>query len=254
MILMGTREEGERTPQHIPLDEGYAKKNTYFASPADQRPSPNAFLVQQSPNSRLSAHFHHASQFQVFVAGGGTIGRHELHPVTVHYAGQQTAYGPLHAGPEGLWYFTLRAVTESGAWIMPDSAALKDRQIPRSHQIASPLPPLTADELARIGEPELTELFSEPNGLGSWQLRIPPHGQLPAPPDFTGSGRFYLVIGGSVSSPQRELPPMSAIWVSEEKHLDFRAGPGGADMVIVQFPTDAWKFEVPPVARISADV
>jgi hypothetical protein len=34
--------------------------------------------------------------------------------VVVHYAGAFTGYGPLIAGPQGITYFTLRPVCESG--------------------------------------------------------------------------------------------------------------------------------------------
>src|SRR5678816_3651970 len=78
----------------------------------DAELSPTVFLVEQAPNVSLRTHFHRQNQFQIFVRGSGTIGRHPLGPLMVHYAGAYSGYGPLVAGPEGLAYFTLRTVFE----------------------------------------------------------------------------------------------------------------------------------------------
>src|SRR5688572_4441868 len=80
----------------------------------DPRLSPTVFLVEQPPNTTLQPHFHRQNQFQLFVGGGGTFGRAPLQPITVHYAGAYTAYGPLVAAGQGIQYFTIRPVCESG--------------------------------------------------------------------------------------------------------------------------------------------
>jgi hypothetical protein len=249
MMLTGTREECERHPLHFALQVGDSTKNVYFSSSPDERPSPNAYLVKQSPDSVLKAHFHHASQFQVIVHGNGRIGRHNVEPVTVHYAGQQTAYGPLVAGSEGLWYLTLRAVTESGAWFMPESAKIADHEIPRNYHITEPQTPSTDEVLATGGEVVETELLSEASGLGSWILRIPPHTKLPPLPAFTGNGRYYIVIGGGLVSETKPLPPLSVVWASDEVDIQLTADAGGAEVLIVQFPEGAWKFETRPLVE-----
>jgi hypothetical protein len=138
MIRMGTRDVAEANPQRYILDKGTSLKNVFIASPPEERPSPNAYLIKQEPHSMIRPHYHHASQFQVIVAGSGRIGRHDVRPLTLHYAGQQTGYGPLVAGPDGLWYFTLRAVTESGAWFLPESAKAADRDIPKTQMTIAP--------------------------------------------------------------------------------------------------------------------
>src|ERR1700709_2921563 len=70
---------------------------------------PMAFLVEQDPGSTANAHYHQQDQFQLVVNGHATLGLHEVRPVTVHFTGAHTAYGPIRASAEeGGWYFTLR--------------------------------------------------------------------------------------------------------------------------------------------------
>ena len=118
MIHIGTQLEAESTLQKYVLDNGFSTKVVFITCPPNERPSPNAALIKQSPHSVLRPHFHQASQFQIFVAGGGKLGRHDIKPFTAHYAGQQTGYGPIIAGPEGISYFTLRPVTDTGILVL----------------------------------------------------------------------------------------------------------------------------------------
>ena len=69
----------------------------------------------QPPHSVTPAHFHQTNQFQVFVGGGGTVGKLRADPLTVQYAGANTPYGPITAEGEGIHYFTLRQEWDSGA-------------------------------------------------------------------------------------------------------------------------------------------
>ena len=43
----------------------------------------------------IRPHFHVQDQFQVVAEGGGTLGRHAVAPIHVHYASRHTGYGPL---------------------------------------------------------------------------------------------------------------------------------------------------------------
>ncbi len=88
---------------------------------------PQAYLVVQPPHSVTRPHFHQANQFQVFVAGGGTVGKLRADPVTVQYAGGHTPYGPIHAEGEGISYFTLRQRWDSGAKYMPEQRDALER-------------------------------------------------------------------------------------------------------------------------------
>ena len=111
--------------------------------------SPMAFLVEQDPGSTASAHYHQQDQFQLVVRGHATMGLHEVRPLTVHFSGAHTAYGPIRASQdEGVWYFTLRNGFDPGARFMAmaeNRVAL--RSIPdRRHReaVAGPLARPTA--------------------------------------------------------------------------------------------------------------
>jgi hypothetical protein len=80
---------------------------------------PMAFLVEQDPGSTASAHYHQQDQFQLVVNGEATMGLHEVRPLTVHFSGAHTAYGPIRASEDdGVWYFTLRNGFDPGARFM----------------------------------------------------------------------------------------------------------------------------------------
>ena len=97
----------------------YARTN-YIGSDISDRDTPQALLVEQSAGSKIPAHFHGIDQYQVVVKGGGQLGKHAVGPVCIHYAAAYTGYGPLHAEQDGLFYFTLRAQSEPGAFFFPE--------------------------------------------------------------------------------------------------------------------------------------
>ena len=99
--------------------ETYARTN-YLGSDTSHRDTPQALLVEQSANSVIPPHFHGIDQFQVIVHGGGMLGKHAVKPVCVHYANAYTGYGPLNAEDDGIFYFTLRAQSEPGAFFFPE--------------------------------------------------------------------------------------------------------------------------------------
>ena len=84
---------------------------------------PQAYLVSQPPHSTTRPHFHLTNQFQVFVGGGGRVGKLRADPLTVQYAGGHTVYGPIAAGEDGVRYFTLRQFWDPGAKYMPGARA-----------------------------------------------------------------------------------------------------------------------------------
>jgi hypothetical protein len=116
MIVTGTRAHGELRRRFLQLPSGFCyHKGEWMESGDDPLLSPTMFLVEQPAGKVLPTHWHRENQFQVVVGGGGTMGRHEIAPIMVHYAGAYSGYGPIIAGPEGVKYFTIRAVFEQGA-------------------------------------------------------------------------------------------------------------------------------------------
>ena len=247
MIVTGTTKTAEANVQHFDLDRGFSRKHTFIRSAPDARPGPNAYLIKQSPNSLIRPHFHHASQFQVIVGGSGTIGRHSVRPLTVHHAGQHTGYGPLVAGAEGLWYFTLRAVTESGAWFMPESREANDLRIPKTQRTTQPIDLSASDALRGRCETTVESLITpQPGGLATWLMRIPPGAAARPPRAENTVGRFYLVVGGTACIDNVRLGNLEVAWVSDEDGFGFEAGDDGVEMLVLQFPVDAWQFDTRP--------
>ena len=95
MIRLGLRATADRTRRvQVHSPELHGVKAEWMVSDADPLLSPTVFLVEQPAGMVLPAHFHRNNQFQLVVAGSGKIGPTRLEPVTIHYAGACTAYGP----------------------------------------------------------------------------------------------------------------------------------------------------------------
>ena len=193
--------------------------------------TPHAFMIQQAPHSAVNAHFHFSRQFQVVVRGSGHLGRHAVSPATVHYAAAETGYGPIVAGADGLWYLTLRQVTEFGAEYLPENAAKMHRGLKRRQYTGEP--PSVLDESTVL-------IPADGAGLGAWVQTIPPDASLPPPSGEGGHDRYHAVIEGSVIVGESLVDGIAVIWRSaDEPALPIVAGPEGATVAIVQFPGSA---------------
>jgi hypothetical protein len=202
------------------------------ADPPREALFPMAFLVEQDPGSTARAHYHQQDQFQLVLRGQGTVGLHDAAPVTVHFTGAYTAYGPIKADPvEGIWYWTLRNGFDPGAQFMEraENRAFL-RQVPgRRHreQVAGPMPEAASTTLI---EPES-------DGMGAWRHHIAPGGVLTGPDPATGRGQYWAVIAGELRHDGKVLPPRSLAFVKpDELALRAEAGPDGLDVVVMQFP------------------
>jgi hypothetical protein len=216
----------------------YIGTTRYNMAPGTPDPEPGslfpmAFLVEQDPGSTASAHYHQADQFQVVVGGEGMLGTHAVAPLTVHFTGAHTAYGPIRAGAEGVAYFTLRNGFDPGARFMtrPDNRAAL-RAIPsRQHReaVAGPLSP--------AGPPAETLLGPAPDGMAAWRYRLPPAARLAGPDPSTGRGQYWLIVSGSARRDGMTVGALSCSFVSpEEDAFTATAGPDGLDILAMQFP------------------
>jgi hypothetical protein len=198
---------------------------------------PMAFLVEQDAGSTASAHYHQQDQFQLVVSGHAMMGLHEVRPLSVHFSGAHTAYGPIRASQdEGVWYFTLRNGFDPGARFM---AKVKNRialrSIPgRRHReaVAGPLPPPTS--------PEETLLGPEADGMAAWRYSLGSGEGVVGPDPAVGRGQYWVVTGGSLIHDGETLPRMSCAFVYPDD-APFRAvaGPDGLEVVAMQFPMRA---------------
>lgn len=236
MIRTGTREEAAVNRRKLTLANGTGYfKSEFIASPFDQALAPQSFLVEQDPDTVILPHFHLQNEFQVVVQGGGSFGRHAVRPLSVHYVGGHTGYGPIRAGAGGLWYFTLRPCMDQGALFLPESRE-RMRKGPKRQLLGKSLS--VSDDCARRTEPVCEEAFPpQEDGVGGWLLRLPPEGVLAAPALARGLGRFYLIAAGRARVNGALLARWATVFVTpEEEPLGVHAGGEGAEVLVLQFP------------------
>ncbi len=216
---------------------------TVIIGPTEPTPfAPNAYLVEQAPSTVLPVHFHGYGQFQIVVDGDGSLGRHDLRVPTVHYAGQQTAYGPLKSGERGLSYLTLRAATEGAAFFMPASSQYRNSNIPRFERFGA--------EGTFLDDGAIQTLLPEDTlGLGAWLVTVAEGQSVKAPTLNNGSGRFYVVLEGSWQM-NPLLDPLDIVWTdSNEAPLEIAGGPGELKVMVVQFPANSCEVPHPAPQR-----
>ena len=200
------------------------------ADPDASALAPMAFLVEQDPGSTAQSHFHQQDQFQLVVGGHGIMGTHAVQPLTVHFSGAYTAYGPIRASTdEGVHYFTLRNGFDPGARFMsiPENRLTLRSVQNRKHREAVN-GPLSLDELA---------LPPEPDGMGAWRYRVAAGERVVGPDPATGRGQYWVVADGAMICAGSALPRLSCSFVKpDEVPLEAVAGPDGLDVVVMQFP------------------
>jgi len=192
---------------------------------------PMAFLVEQDPGSIASAHYHQADQFQLVVHGDAVMGTHVVQPVTVHFAGKHTAYGPIHASNDtGVHYFTLRNSFDPGArfMMMPENRAAL-REVRGRHHRESVAGPLTDQTGAILGP--------EPDGMGAWRYRAAAGERVIGPDPAWGRGQYWVVADGTMTRDGQVIPPLSCIFVyPDDPPFNAYAGADGVDVIAMQFP------------------
>jgi hypothetical protein len=193
---------------------------------------PMAFLVEQDPGEVANAHFHQADQFQVVVAGEGTLGTHAVRPVSVHFAGAFTAYGPIRAGAAGLTYFTLRNGFDPGArYMMRNDNRVALRAVAgRRHReaVAGPL---------HAGGVTTVLLGPDPDGMTAWRYVVTPDEPVRGHAPDGGRGQYWLVVDGSIRRDGATLGPLSCAFVyPDDPPFEATAGADGATVLAMQFP------------------
>jgi len=238
MIALGTRSTADRTRRiQVHSPELHGVKSEWMISDADPVLSPTVFLVEQPAGMVLPAHFHRNNQFQLIVGGAGKIGPAKLQPVTIHYAGANTAYGPLAAGPDGLMYFTIRPVLESGLNIVAETPNADWPAGPRVHATSKPVPIMTVEELRQISVIQTTSGITGDGGLRADIVLLPPGAELLLSPPAAAQGTFAVVLAGSISVAGTWLQVWeSAFFSGDEPNATIVAGPTGAQTVMLSVP------------------
>ncbi|MBT2325012.1 hypothetical protein J7E62_22005 [Variovorax paradoxus] len=242
-MLIGSSERARQTRHVRSLPNGFTfHRSEWMEGGRDPLLSPTVFLVEQPPGALLAPHFHTQNQFQVVMAGGGKLGAHEVAAGSVHYAGAYTGYGPVVAGPEGLSYFTIRAVFESGANFI-DSARDKMVRGPKRHVQGPPLASAAESELAALAIPRRVHLIEpQSDQLEACVWYLPPAGSIEAPPP-AASGQFHFAMAGSLRHGDGWLSGWECRYVaSSEPACLLEAGPQGLQVLVLQVPAKATEY------------
>jgi hypothetical protein len=208
------------------------RKSDVFVPVADG--DPQAYLLEHEPGNVIDPHFHTVDQFQLFVAGAGRLGRHEVAPFDVHYTDAYSPYGPIVAGAAGVAFLTLRPRRDAGAQYMPGSRGKMVRRAGRNVTHRVFLDPIA---VARLGDDaQSVELQAEhPDGFAVWLLRVGASATTSVPNG--GGGQYVVVVSGSLETAEAPLAPLSCAFVrSGEGTIEVRAGVTGAELLVLRFP------------------
>lgn len=226
---------------------GLSWKINMFGKNSDiAAPDPQAFRLDLNAHQKLDSHFHIVDQFQVFIAGSGTIGRDTVHLVTVHYADHHTGYGPLIASEQGLSYLTLRSKTDAGlVYLTTPNVREKLRPTKRRHRTSDPVA-LSIEPVLR-NRTELTVdtvLEEQPgdDGMNVKIFRFGPNMTAQTPDPSLGGGQYLIVLNGSLIHEGQSYKPYSLIFLqSEDTTPTLLAGEDGLELMVTQFPLeDEW--------------
>jgi hypothetical protein len=235
MISIGTRARSQERRRLIQVADSTFHKGEWMEAGEDPRLSPTVFLAEQPPNYKLEPHFHRQNQFQLFVAGSGTLGPARVDPVTVHYAGAYTGYGPLLSGDEGIQYFTIRPVFDTGM-IPATQAREKMVRGPKRHAQAALGAPWSEDALSALAQPEDRFAIAPDRGLAVRHVRLPPAARCELQHVEASSSLFVFVLAGKGTVAERTLGLWESAFATRDEQLALEAGPRGAEIVVLHVP------------------
>ena len=245
MIAFGTRAAGTARRRAAPAMGVVFHKGEWMDSGDDPTLSPTVALIEQPAGFEFMPHFHRQNQFQVFVGGSGSIGRHALAPVLVHYAGAYTGYGPLVAGPQGIQYFTLRPVCEAG--FIP-LAQRQEKMIagPKRHAQSGAIAVASPAEMQ--GFSQLRDDFVIPlgeDGMGARLVHLPAHQAWCCEHPAGSQGQFLFVLAGSLLAAGHTLGRWEQLYATRDEPMPpALAGEGGAQLLVLSVPCKAAPYLV----------
>ncbi|MBO9354443.1 hypothetical protein GG851_10585 [Bordetella petrii] len=193
-LVIGTVKQAVDAGRRRSFEEGPFRgvADYLFETPPEHEPGPQALIARQARGWTLPVHFHMQHQFQVVLRGQGTLGKHLLAPGSVHYASPQSAYGPIVAGDDGLDYFTLRVLTDKGAWYMPESRKFMKMGMFKEQKAGAALRAAAAQGWHVL-------IPHRNDGLGAWAWVGEPGIKHALAEPISQSGRFYVAVRGSYS-------------------------------------------------------
>ena len=242
MISFGTRSRSESRRRPLNMMGGIFYKGEWMENGEDSLYSPTVFLAEQPPNCELAPHFHRQNQFQLFVEGEGSFGQERIGPVTVHYAGAYTGYGPILSGDAWLKYFTSRAVFDTG--LTPNTES-REKMIrgPKRHAKASAGQPWTIEQLSALQRIQRETVIAADAGLGAELFRLPPNATHRLLPIAASFGQFIFVLAGTSLVDGATLSLWeSAFLPAEDGDVAITAGAQGAEVITLHMPETAGQY------------
>ena len=229
-------DEVKHTRTQRVVDNGRMAWRTNYMVPPDEQPGqPQAFLAECGPQRVLRTHFHQNDQFQVFVSGDGTAGKHPIKPFQVHFARAFTPYGPIVANDAGVGFLTLRTRKDPGAQYLPEKREqLVSTEGRKPWQITSAVD--FPEAAAPIAVKPLEGMQDE-FGLAGHAISMKPNATGLAPDPSNSNGQYVVVLGGSVMHDGAERKATTIIFVQpEEGQFKLQAGPEGLQAIALNFP------------------
>lgn len=226
--------KANRIERNLPRGKGWRTNFLTYPEGTDVSEEPMGFLVEGNHERVIRPHYHENDQFQVVVAGGGVLGKHNLSVHAVHFSRAYTPYGPINFGAEGLSFLTLRARKDPGAQYIPESRD-KLTQVPNRQ----PWQVTEAPDFTRAGDVSLKPFtdIKDDRGLGAFSLSLAPNAKTVTPdPSYTG-GQHIIVTKGSLAYNGRKYQAVTVAFVKpHEGAWEIVAGPEGLEALILNYP------------------
>jgi len=207
-------------------------------------PGPQALMVDLEPGEVVRPHFHGTTQFQIFPAGSGTIGRRNdpIQSLMVQFKDHHTAYGPITAGPNGLTFVSLRVFTGVSAPVYLDEPDYRDKLKPsKRRNWLSPRLDLSTVSILRHRQDPAWEPLWDPasidDEMNAQLLRLGASQTVAGPQPGKAAGYYVIVVNGSMEHGAGELAELSMTVVEpNEREFEIKAGKRGLEALVLEFP------------------
>lgn len=206
--------------------------------PKDELDAPEAFIIDGDPGRGLRTHFHDVDQFQIITNGDGTLGRHGLVELGVHFARAYTPYGPIMSGRQGLGYLTLRARRDPliAQYVPECNEKLKSipGRAPWQKTVVPQIPELAPGQLVAANS---VPGLDDGQGMAVHAMRLAPGASAQAPDPAASGGQFVVAMKGGIVDAGVVKPAITVVHVAaDEPAFTVQAGPEGAAVLVFCFP------------------
>jgi rubredoxin len=234
------------------VHDGSVFRTDFMRPPnGDQLGEPVAFIAESTPNRVQETHYHIVEQYQVIISGGGTIGRHPLKRLQVHYSRPFTPYA-IVADSQGCSFLTLRPDFDTGAQQFPD-AKKKLKLVPNRKPWQMTEMPKFEDK-GDVYVHAFSKIKDE-NGLASYSIKLKPGARTKAADPKTGGGQFIAITRGSLIYQGKDHKAITIIWVGrDEEPFELVAGAEGLEALVMGFPRTLHPYQgrIDPAASVTA--